>query len=89
MYFRHLLRTQLVGLRAAQLLRLHPEVSALKINSLILINILFSSSAAEHLDNSCPVSSGGVCGKPAAPQHREVWFVIVPLHLHKMFCFVC
>ncbi|XP_070690216.1 histidine triad nucleotide-binding protein 2, mitochondrial isoform X1 [Pempheris klunzingeri] len=75
MYFRQLLRTQFVGIRAAHLNRLHrvcrAEVAALKINSLVLLNILFSLSAAEHFDSSCPASSGGGCREPAAAHHQE------------------
>ncbi|XP_033974453.1 uncharacterized HIT-like protein Synpcc7942_1390 isoform X1 [Trematomus bernacchii] len=75
MYFRQILRTQLHGTRTVQLHRLHrvcrAEVAGLKIIHLILINILFSSCAAEHFENDCPTSPGGGCGDSAVPHHQE------------------
>lgn len=91
MYFRQILRAQLYGTRTARLARLRPvfraEVAALKTNRLvlILINIFFSLTAAEHVDN-CPASPGGGCRKPAVPHHQEVW-LIVPHHI-SCFCYV-
>lgn len=91
MYFRQILRAQLYGTRTARLARLRPvfraEVAALKTNRLvlILINIFFSLTAAEHVDN-CPARPGGGCRKPAVPHHQEVW-LIVPHHI-SCFCYV-
>ncbi|XP_037634614.1 histidine triad nucleotide-binding protein 2, mitochondrial isoform X1 [Sebastes umbrosus] len=74
MYFRQILRTQLIGTRTAHFNRLHrfcgAQVAALNITSLILIYSLFSLSAAEHVDNNCPTSSGGG-GEPAVLHHQE------------------
>ncbi|XP_018524769.2 histidine triad nucleotide-binding protein 2, mitochondrial isoform X1 [Lates calcarifer] len=77
MYCRQILRARFVGTGATHLNRLHrvclTEV-ALKINCLVLIlmNIFLSLPAAEHLDNTCPTSSGGGCGKSAVPpRHQE------------------
>nr|XP_046241361.1 histidine triad nucleotide-binding protein 2, mitochondrial isoform X1 [Scatophagus argus]XP_046241362.1 histidine triad nucleotide-binding protein 2, mitochondrial isoform X1 [Scatophagus argus] len=74
MHFRQILRTQFVG--TTRLNRLHrvcrAEVPALKVNQVvvILINIFFSVTAAEHVD-SCPTNPGGGCGKPSVPYHQE------------------
>lgn len=91
MYIRQILRTQVVGSRTFHLHRLHrvcgAEVAALKINSLIFLNILFSLAAAEHFDSTCPTSSGGGCGKPAVPHHQEVWFIV--LYKWLWYVFVC
>ncbi|KAM3610315.1 uncharacterized protein V6R79_002238 [Siganus canaliculatus] len=76
MNFRLILRTQLLGTRAAYLnaaLRgCRVEVAALRTCHLVVIvlNILLTLAAAEHVDN-CPTSPGGDCGKSAAPCHQE------------------
>ncbi|XP_044185694.1 histidine triad nucleotide-binding protein 2, mitochondrial isoform X1 [Thunnus albacares] len=76
MYFRQIIRTQLVGTRTAHLNLLHrvcrAEVASLKINRVvfILVFILFSLSAAEHF-HDCPTSPGGGCGTPAVSHHQE------------------
>lgn len=91
MYCRQILRARFVGTGATHLNRLHrvclTEV-ALKINCLVLIlmNIFLSLPAAEHLDNTCPTSSGGGCGKSAVPpRHQEVWFIVAPLSCFLLF----
>ncbi|XP_074495213.1 histidine triad nucleotide-binding protein 2, mitochondrial isoform X1 [Sebastes fasciatus] len=75
MYFRHILRRQLIGTRTAHFNPLHrvcgAQVAALKITSLFLIYSFFLLSSAEHFDNNCPTSSGGGCGEPAEPHHQE------------------
>lgn len=86
MYFRHILRRQLIGTRTAHFNPLHrvcgAQVAALKITSLFLIYSFFLLSSAEHFDNNCPTSSGGGCGEPAEPHHQEVWSIV---HPHKSF----
>ena len=82
MYFRHILRTQLIGTRAAHLNRLHrvrgAEVTLAALKLAVLINVLFLLTSAERVDNSRPRSSGGGCGEPAELHHQEVW-TSVPL----------
>ncbi|XP_029294990.1 LOW QUALITY PROTEIN: histidine triad nucleotide-binding protein 2, mitochondrial [Cottoperca gobio] len=74
MYFRQMLRTQLIGTRAAHLHRLHrvcrAEVAPLKISRVFLINIFFLLTAAGHVDNNC--ATGGGCGESAVPHHQEL-----------------